>query len=825
MTQDDHHRTDSSTGAAAEKGFLVRPFSDLSSADVPAVGGKNAALGELYRELRPWGVPVPDGFAVTADAYRHMLAASGLESQLRAALDGLDAENVADLARRGRQARELILGARIPDDLQAEILAGYQRLKAENGDSISLAVRSSATAEDLPTASFAGQQDTFLNVQGEASLLDACRRCFASLFTDRAIHYRIERGFDHFAVALSIGVQRMVRSDLASSGVMFTLDTETGFPDIVIISAAWGLGETVVQGTVDPDEYGVHKPTFKGGFRSVLRRRLGTKKIKTIYAPGRTREAIRTVRTAAEERRRFCLEDDEILGLAELAIRIEEHFSSLAGRPTPMDIEWAKDGVDGKLYIVQARPETVVSQRSGHRLEQDRLIGTGRVLVSGQAVGTRIATGRARLITDASELTGFLPGEVLVAETTTPDWEPVMKRAAAIVSNRGGRTCHAAIVARELGIPAVVGASGATDILTADEPVTVSCAEGEVGRVLEGKVAFETTTVDLEQLERPQTEIMVNLGNPELAFKVAMLPTDGVGLARIEFIISEHVKAHPMALLHPERIEDAAQRLEIERLTAGWASPAEFFVRTLSEGIGTIVAAFDPRPVIVRLSDFKTNEYAALLGGAAFEPTESNPMLGFRGAARYADPKYQEGFALECQAILRVRETMGLRNLKVMIPFCRRVAEAEKVLAVMAEQGLVRGEHGLEVYVMCEIPNNVLLIDEFAKLFDGFSNGSNDLTQLILGVDRDSETVAFDFDERDPGVLKMIRLAVEGAHRNARHIGICGQAPSDFPEMAEYLVRLGINSISLTPDTVVATSQRVLELEKTLAKESAQPTT
>ena len=797
---------------------FLRFFAEISSQDIDLVGGKNASLGELYRELRPRGVPIPNGFAVTAEAYRYVLDQAGLWPELHKALDGLDPDTVEDLSRRGKRVRELILGTPFPEDLQAEILAGYHELLAEYGADLSLAVRSSATAEDLPSASFAGQQDTFLNVHGEASLLDACRRCFASLFTDRAIHYRMERGFDHFAVALSIGVQKMVRSDLASSGVLFTLDTETGFSDVVLVTGAWGLGETVVQGAVDPDEFYVHKPTFRSGHRTVLKRRLGSKKIKMIYGQGRTRKATRIIPTAAEEREHFCISDEETLRLAELALQVEEHFSTQAGHPVPMDMEWAKDGVDGELYIVQARPETVASQREPFVLEQDHLTGRGEVLVTGQAVGTRIASGAARLVTGPADLAGFCPGEVLVADTTTPDWEPVMKKAAAIVSNRGGRTCHAAIVARELGIPAVVGAASATTAIKAGNTVTVSCAEGEVGRIYAGEVAFETSRINLRQTKRPATKIMVNLGNPELAFRTALLPSDGVGLARMEFIISEHVKAHPMALLYPERVEHLEERQALENLVAPWPSPADFFVYTLSEGIGTIAAAFFPRPVIVRMSDFKSNEYAALLGGRAFEPEESNPMIGLRGASRYTHPSYREGFALECRAVRRVREEMGLTNMKVMIPFCRRLEEAEKVLATMAEHGLVRGQDGFEVYVMCEIPNNVLLADEFSQLFDGFSIGSNDLTQLTLGVDRDAESVAFDFDERDPGLKKILRMAIEGAHRNHLHVGICGQAPSDYPEMAEYLVELGIDSLSLTPDTLVSTAQRVLAVEERLGR-------
>ncbi|OYV75679.1 MAG: phosphoenolpyruvate synthase [Chromatiales bacterium 21-64-14] len=796
----------------------LRFFRDIGLDDVPLVGGKNASLGELYRELTPQGVQVPNGFAITAEAYHYVLDCAQAWEGLHVALDGLDSNDMEDLARRGRRAREIIYGAGLPEDLVAEISAAYNELREEYGEDLSVAVRSSATAEDLPTASFAGQQDTYLNVHGLANLFDACRRCFASLYTDRAIHYRVDQGFDHFKVALSIGVMKMVRSDLAASGVMFSLDTETGFRDVVFITAAYGLGENVVQGAVDPDEFYVHKPTFERGHRAVLRRTLGAKKIKMIYADGRTRETTRNIPTSPEERARFCIYDADVLTLADYALKVERHYSAKAGRDRPMDMEWAKDGADGALYLVQARPETVASQRKGDVLETYVLKERDEVLVTGRAVGARIAAGAVRAITDVAHLSRFRPGEVLVADTTTPDWEPVMKAAAAIVTNRGGRTCHAAIIARELGIPAVVGAAGATERLAGETQVTVSCAEGDIGRVYRGKLAFEIEHTNLGELPRPATEIMINLGNPEIAFQTAMIPNDGVGLARMEFIINEYIKVHPMALLHPERVSDPVVREQVQALTHGDADPREYFVRRLSEGVGTIAAAFYPRPVVVRMSDFKSNEYASLLGGRDFEPDEDNPMLGFRGASRYAHPAYAEGFALECAAMKRVREAMGLVNVILMIPFVRRVAEADAVLAAMAEHGLERGVNDLRVYAMCEIPNNVVLIDEFAKRFDGFSIGSNDLTQLTLGVDRDSEIVAFDYDERDPGVKEMIRLAVEGCRRNAIHSGLCGQAPSDYPEMAEFLVEIGIDSMSLNPDTVLATTRQVLEVERRLGR-------
>jgi pyruvate,water dikinase len=795
----------------------IRQFRELGIEDVPLVGGKNASLGEMYRELTPRGVKVPNGFAVTAEAYRYVLDSAGAWDRLREALIGLKLSDVNDLARRAKRAREIVYSAPLPQDLAAQIVAAYGELEREYGPQLTVAVRSSATAEDLPTASFAGQHETFLNIGGETQLLDAVRRCFASLFTDRAIRYRADNGFDHFKVYLSVGVMKMVRSDMAASGVMFTLDTETGFRDVVFITGAYGLGENVVQGAVDPDEFYVFKPTFKAGQRAVLRRSLGGKSIKMIYsdAGGTT---TRNVPTAETDRVRFCLSDDEALTLAGAAITIEEHYSAKAGRPMPMDIEWAKDGNDGELYIVQARPETVASQKSGRVLEEYELQDKGELRASGRAVGVKVASGKARVITDVKQLDTFKPGEVLVADTTTPDWGTVMKVAAAIVTNRGGRTCHAAIVARELGIPAVVGCDDATRVIKTGETVTVSCAEGDTGRVYAGEIPFKTTRVDLSALPRPKTKIMMNLGNPDVAFQNSFIPNDGVGLARMEFIIAEHIKVHPMALLHPEKIEDAKVRAEVERHTRGFAQPGDYFVQRLAEGIGTIGAAFYPKPVVVRLSDFKTNEYASLLGGRWFEPHEENPMLGFRGAARYAHPAYAEGFALECAALKRVRDDMGLVNVRPMIPFCRRVDEAEKVLEAMTAHGLRRGENGLEVYVMCEIPNNVILIDAFAKLFDGFSIGSNDLTQLTLGVDRDSGIVAFDFDERDAGVKEMIRLAVEGARRNHRHSGLCGQAPSDYPEMAEYLVQLGIDSMSLNPDAVLQTTRHVLEVEARLAR-------
>lgn len=796
----------------------IRWFKELSLDDVPLVGGKNASLGEMYRELVPKGVKIPNGFAVTAEAYGDLVRSAGILTEMKTVAAGLSREDLEDFARRGHRLRELVYQAPLPEGLAEEIASAYRTLCAEYGENADVAVRSSATAEDLPTASFAGQQESYLNIRGTAQLLDACRRCLASLFTDRALSYRIDQGFDHFRVALSVGVMKMIRSDLASSGVIFTLDTESGFRDVVLINASWGLGENVVQGAVNPDEFFVFKPTLKEGFRPVIGKKLGEKKIKMIYGTGTTKVLTRNVEVPKEDRRRFCLTEEEVLALARHAVAIEEYYTRKAGRDMPMDIEWAKDGVTGEIFIVQARPETVQSQKRLDFLEIYRLAEKGPVLVRGVSVGEKIAAGPARVITDVHRLQEFRPGEILVADTTTPDWEPVMKKAAAIVTNRGGRTCHAAIVSRELGVPSIVGTGDATVKVASGRKITVCCAEGETGTVYDGALPFRVEKVDLSGLPRPRTKIMMNLGNPEEAFALSRIPNDGVGLARMEFIIGNHIKVHPMALVHPERIEEGKDREEIEELTRGYSDKGNYFVERLAEGIATIAAAFHPRPVVVRLSDFKTNEYASLLGGKAFEPVEENPMIGFRGASRYYDDRYREGFALECRALRRVRDVMGLRNVIPMIPFCRTVGEGEKVLAEMAKNGLVRGEGGLKVYVMCEIPNNVILIDAFSRLFDGFSIGSNDLTQLTLGVDRDSALVAHVFDERDPGVMALISRVIEGGRRNRVHSGICGQAPSDYPDFAAFLVREGIDSISLNPDSVLKITVRVLEMEKELGK-------
>ena len=802
---------------------FIRWFDQLSNDDVALVGGKNASLGELYQQLVPQGVRVPNGFAITAQAYHSVLAQGGALQALRDTLAELDPDDIGSLSACGARAREIIYDAGLPADLQAEIIAAAVQLRSQYSGELSFAVRSSATAEDLPEASFAGQHDSFLNLRSDNELIESCRRCFASLFTNRAIHYRVDQGFDHFSVALSIGVMKMVRSDLAASGVMFSIDTETGFPDVAFITGTYGLGETVVQGAVAPDEFYVHKPTYKQGYRAVLRRSLGSKRVKMVYARAEVKtQATETIDTALAEQKRFCINDSDVLQLAGYCIKIEDHYSTKAGRkdrPLAMDMEWAKDGIDGELYVIQARPETVVARQSKAVLKQYQLGSQrGEIIIRGRAVGTSIATGRARIIRHTSELEDFQPGEVLVSSITAPDWEPVMKIAAAIVTDSGGRTCHAAIIARELGITAVVGTGDATTSIENGQVLTVNCAEGDQGVIYEGALDWKVEETNVDELARPKTKIMVNLGNPELAFKTSFIPNDGVGLARMEFIIAEYIKAHPMALLYPQRVSDTHQREALQSLTQAYASPSEYFVQRLSEGVGTIAAAFYPKPVVVRMSDFKSNEYGALLGGSDFELDEDNPMIGFRGASRYTHPAYAEGFDLECKAMLRVREEMGLSNVILMIPFCRRIEEAKAVLAAMARNGLKRGENGLQVYVMCEIPNNVILIDDFAPLFDGFSIGSNDLTQLTLGVDRDSEIVAFDFDERDPGVKQMIRLAVEGAQRNKRHSGLCGQAPSDYPDMAEFLVELGIDSISLTPDSLIATTRLVLEVERRLGR-------
>jgi pyruvate,water dikinase len=802
-----------STGATLtpERWRFIRKFRDISIDDVPLVGGKNASLGEMLRELSEEGVQVPDGFAVTAEGYRYFLRFSGLETRIRKILEGLDTADVQNLQQRGRSVRQAILETSLPPDLQEEIVAAYDELGIAIYPPLDVAVRSSATAEDLPDASFAGQQETYLNVQGAPALIECCRRSFASLFTDRAISYRAERGYDHFQVALSIGVQRMVRSDLAASGVMFTLDTETGFRDAVLINAAYGLGENIVQGAVTPDEYCVFKPTLKQGFKPILKKTAGSKEFKLVYDVGGGK-MVKNLRVADEARSAFAITDEEILKLARWACIIEDHYSRKRGIPTPMDIEWAKDGVTGELFIVQARPETVQSRKSADVMEVFKLKQRGPVLATGRAVGEKIASGPVRILHNVEELRDFKEGEILVADKTDPDWEPIMKKAAAIVTNRGGRTCHAAIVSRELGLPAVVGTESGTSRVRDGQIVTVCCAEGDEGHVYEGALDFEVEKTQLSNLARPHTKIMMNVADPEKAFSQSLVPNDGVGLARMEFIISNFIKVHPLALLDFESLEDAEAWRQIKELTAGYPNKAKYFVDRLAQGVGMLAAAFYPKDVILRMSDFKSNEYANLIGGRNYEPVEENPMLGFRGASRYYHPRYQAGFALECRAVRKVREEMGLTNLKVMIPFCRTVEEGRRVLAEMEKHGLKRGQ-GLEVYMMCEIPSNVILAREFAEIFDGFSIGSNDLTQLILGVDRDSSIVAPIFNEQNEAVKSMIAEVIRVCRDRGKKIGICGQAPSDYPDFARFLVQQGINSISLNPDSVLKTTLAVLNEE------------
>ena len=800
----------------------IKWFNEIGIDDVAEVGGKNASLGEMYQNLTTEGVRVPNGFAITSSAYKYILEANNAWEKLHTELDNLDVKSVDALQKHGKRCREIVYNCEIPEDLKKDIVDAYAKLKEEYGTQLSLAVRSSATAEDSPEASFAGQNDTYLNISNEDELLDAYKRCLASNFTDRSIHYKYDNNFEYLKVYLSVVVMKMVRSDIGTSGVMFSLDTETGFKDVVFINAALGLGENIVQGTINPDAFYVHKPTYNKGFRTILKRSLGSKKLKMIFTDTINLDNIaveytKNIATTKEEQSHFCLSDEDVMVLADYAIKVENHYSKKAGFHKPMDMEWAKDGIDGDIYMVQARPETVESQKKGNILEVYHLREKGKVLVTGQAIGTKIGQGKVHYINDVSQLNTFKAGEVLVADTTNPDWEPIMKIATAIITNKGGRTCHAAILSRELGIPAVVGCDNATETLKDADEVTVSCCDGEEGHIYEGKVDFEIIKTDLGKLTKTKTEIMMNLGNPDLAFSLASLPVDGIGLARMEFIINEYIKAHPMALKHPNRV-DAHTRSELETLTQAYNSMEDFFIKTLSEGVATIASAVYPKPCIVRMSDFKSNEYATLLGGSTFELQEDNPMIGFRGASRYAHPNYEEGFALECAAMKRARDEMGFSNIILMIPFCRRVQEGQKVVDTMAKYGLKQGENSLKIYVMCEIPNNVICIDEFSEIFDGFSIGSNDLTQLTLGVDRDSEVVAFDYDERDEGVKRMIKMAVEGCKRNKRHSGICGQAPSDYPEMAEYLVELGVDSMSLNPDSVLKTIESIGKLEAKISK-------
>lgn len=782
-------------------------FENLGRGDVARVGGKNASLGEMVGHLGAEGVSVPPGFATTAGAYWRFVDANGLKAAIEGALNDFKAGK-ASLQETGQNIRRAFLRGDWPDEAAHQIREAYRELSNRSGAvDTDVAVRSSATAEDLPDASFAGQQESFLNIRGEAALLNACRRCYASLFTDRAISYREAKGFEHLKVALSIGIQKMVRSDLGGAGVMFSIDTETGFDKVVVVNAAWGLGENVVQGTVDPDEYQVFKPLLdNAALAPIIEKELGGKTLKMLYATGAER-ATRNVPTSKAERASFVLDDQEILQLARWACTIEAHYGM------PMDMEWAKDGNSGKLYIVQARPETVQSRKEAGTLKSYRIKSKGPKLVEGLSIGDAVATGKVCLIRSAQEIERFVDGAILVTETTDPDWVPIMKRAAAIVTDHGGRTSHAAIVSRELGLPAIVGTGNATEILHDDQDVTVSCAEGDEGFVYEGICAFEVEELSFDDIPETHTAVTLNLANPAAAFRWWRLPADGVGLARMEFVVSNHIKVHPMALVRFDTLRDEEAKRRIAELTRGYADKTEYFVERLARGLARIAAAHHPKPVIVRMSDFKTNEYANLIGGAEFEPREENPMLGFRGASRYYSPRYREGFALECRAIRRLREEMGFRNVVMMIPFCRSTKEADRVLDVMAENGLRRGENGLEVYVMCEIPSNVVLAKAFAERFDGFSIGSNDLTQLTLGVDRDSDELAELFDEQDEAVKWMISTVIEAAHRSGAKVGLCGQAPSDHPAFAEFLVTCGIDSISVSPDSFMAVKRHVAAAE------------
>jgi pyruvate, water dikinase len=803
-----------------EQRHYVLDFSAIGWRDVGRVGGKNASLGELFRALKPKGVRVLDGFATTADAYWRLLATNGLESKLRTIFAAFDAENLRQLAERGEAARASVLATRLPEDIRTATLSAYDRLSSRIGREPQLAVRSSATAEDLPEASFAGAAETFLNVRGREELLDAVHACYASLFTNRAISYRARLGYDQLKVALSVGIMPMVRSDKGSAGVLFTLDPESGFRDVVTISGAYGLGEVVVKGTVIPDAWIVFKPTLAKGHRAIVGRQLGTKDVRLVYASGK--KATRRTRTPAAERAQYCLTDDNVLTLARWAVEIENHYSGLAGHPQPMDVEWAKDGISGELVIVQARPETVHSRKPRTAVaETYRLTAApGPPVLNGQAIGQKIGAGRARIVRRVDDLDRVQQGEVLVAEMTDPDWEPAMRRAAAIVTDKGGRTAHAAIVSREFGLPCIVGTEHATSRLHDNDEITVSCAEGPEGHVYAGPIPFEVDRVDASQVPVTTTKIMLIVGDPSPAFALSAIPNAGVGLVRTEFIVTNHIGIHPMALARYPNLTDKRAGRQI-RSRIGAEDARDFFVRRLSEGVGRIAAAFFPKPVIVRMGDFKTNEYAQLLGGHEFEPEEENPMLGFRGASRYGDERYAEGFALECAALRRARQELGLTNIKAMIPFCRTVAEGRRVLEAMAANGLRRGDDGFEVYVMCEIPSNAVLAESFLREFDGLSIGSNDLAQLTLGLDRDSALVARLFDERDEAVRWLVARAIEAGHRLKKPVGICGQAPSDYPDFAEWLVSQRIDSISLNPDVAITTTLRVAEAESNRQPQSA----
>lgn len=794
-------------------------FDQLGIEDVPLVGGKNASLGEMYRMLTPKGVKIPNGFAITSYAYRYFLDKAGIKDRIKETLKTLDTKDIKNLQDHGHRVRQIILEAEFPVELKNAILVQYRNLcgayNKERKD-VDVAVRSSATAEDLPDASFAGQQETFLNIRGDYPILDACRKCFASLFTNRAISYREDKGFDHFSIALSIGVQKMVRSDLACSGVMFSIDTESGFKDAVFLTGSYGLGENVVLGAVNPDEYYIFKPTLRTGFKPIISKTVGSKEIKMVY-DFHGQKPTKNVPVPLDDREKFVLTNDEILTLAKWAVAIEDHYSQKAGHFKPMDMEWAKDGELNELFIVQARPETVMSQKNKNIYETYVLKEKSKLVISGKSVGSKIGAGVANIIKSAKQMSQFEKGQVLVTDMTDPDWEPIMKIASAIVTNRGGRTCHAAIISREMGIPCVVGTGSGSEAIKQGQKITVSCAEGEVGNVYDGILNFDVQRTDIGNLVKPKTKIMMNVGNPEEAFEMSFIPNDGVGLAREEFIINSYIRIHPKALLYFDKVEDAETRRQIEELTKGYYDKKQFFIDKLAEGVAKLSAAFYPKDVILRFSDFKTNEYANLIGGKPFEPKEDNPMIGWRGASRYYTD-YKDAFALECIAIKKVREEMGLTNLKVMVPFCRTITEAKKVLEQMEINGLKRGENGLHVYVMAEIPSNIILVDQFSELFDGFSIGSNDLTQLTLGLDRDSELVAHIYDERNDAVKRLIKQLIVGAKAKGRKVGICGQAPSDYPEFAEFLVGEGIDSISLNPDTVIKTTLKIAEKERQIGR-------
>jgi len=788
-------------------------FKEINNKDVPSVGGKNASLGEMYSKLTSKGVAIPNGFAVTAQAYDYFVTTQGVKKQIKEILKDLNTHDIHNLQARAKEVRQAILRAEFPEDLKTDIITAYKKLSKEfKMKNVDVAVRSSATAEDLPDASFAGQQDTYLNIEGEEELLDACRRCMASLFTDRAISYRADKGFDHFKVKLSITVQKMVRSDLATSGVMFSIDTESGFRGTVLINAIYGLGEYIVQGMVNPDEYYVFKPTLKKGFKPIISKTVGLKNKKLVY-DSKSKNNVKNMPVAKHDQTRFALSDKEILQLATWAAQIEDHYKK------PMDMEWAKDGRTGKLFIVQARPETVRSQDDPNMLIEYIIKERGKIAVIGASVGNKIGQGKVHIIKDAKNIDKFKPGEVLVTEMTDPDWEPIMKIAGAIITNSGGRTCHAAIISRELGIPCVVGTGNGTEKLKNGQNVTVSCAEGEKGFVYNGLMKYEVKKTNLKNFKKSKTKVMMNIGNPEMAMSQSFIPNEGVGLAREEFIISNYIRIHPLALLNFSKVKDPKVRRVIEEHTRAYKNKPQFFIDKLAEGVARIAAAFYPKDVIIRLSDFKSNEYASLIGGTQFEPEERNPMIGWRGASRYYNPKYLPAFVLECKALVKVRKEMGLKNLKVMVPFCRTIEEGKKVLRIMADNGLKRGVDGLEVYVMCEIPSNVILADQFCKIFDGFSIGSNDLTQLTLGVDRDSELVSNVYDERNDSVKELIGYVIDVAKEHHRKIGICGQAPSDFPDFAQFLVREGIDSISLNPDTVIKT---MIAIKQTEAKKKTR---